>query len=94
MYENLIKCEFYKNKIHYLGHITSDEGISVDPENIEAIMNWPTSRNVTNVRYFMGLARYYRIFIKGLSKVSHSITSLKKKGIKFEWTPRCEEIFQ
>ena len=80
--------------IHYLGHIISKEGISVDPENIEAIMNWTTPRNVTDVRYFMGLEGYYRRFIEGFSKVAHSITSFQKKGIKFEWTPRCEEIFQ
>ena len=42
----------------------------------------------------MGLARYYKRFIEGFSKVAHSITSLQKKGIKFEWTPRCEESFQ
>ena len=46
------------------------------------------------VRYFMGLAGFYRRFIKGLSNVAHSINSLKRKGIKFEWTPRCEERFQ
>ena len=57
-------------------------------------MNWLTPRNVTHVRYFMELAGYYRIFIKGFSKVAHSITSLEKKGIKFEWEPRCEECFQ
>ena len=57
-------------------------------------MNWPTLRNVTNVRYFMGLAGYYRRFIEGFYKVAHAITSLQKKGIKFEWTVRCEEIFQ
>ena len=64
----------------------------MDPENIEAIMNWPTPKKVTYVRYFMGLVGYYRRFIEGFSKVSHSITSLQKKGIKFEWTPRCEEL--
>ena len=42
----------------------------------------------------MGLAGYYRRFIEGLSKVAHAITSLQKKGIKFEWTVRCEESFQ
>ena len=42
----------------------------------------------------MGLAGYYRRFIEGFSKVAHSITSFQKKGIKFEWTPRCEESFQ
>ena len=47
-----------------------------------------------DVRSFMGLAGYYRRFIEGFSKVAHAITSLQKKGIKFEWTSRCEESFQ
>ena len=42
LYAKLRKCNFYKDIIHYLGHIISDEGIFVNPENIEAIMNWPT----------------------------------------------------
>ena len=66
----------------------------MDPEKIEAIMNWPTPRNVTDVRYFMGLVGYYRRFIEGFSKVAHAITSLQNKGINFEWTSRCEESFQ
>ena len=66
----------------------------MDPEKIEAIMNWPTPRNVTDVRSFMGLAGYYRRFIEGFSKVAHAITSLQKKGMKFECTSRCEESFQ
>ena len=66
----------------------------MDPEKIETIMNWPTPRNVTDVRSFMGLAGYYRRFIEGFSKVAHAITFLQKKGMKFEWTSRCEESFQ
>ena len=62
LYAKLRKCGFYKDRIRYLGHIISEEGISVDPKKIEAIMNWTTPRNKTHVRYFMGLARYYRIF--------------------------------
>ena len=94
LYAKLSKCEFYKDKIHYLGHIISNKGISMDPEKIEAIMNWPTPRNVTDVRSFVGLAGYYKRFIEGFSKVLHSITSLQMNGIKFEWTSRCEERFQ
>ena len=90
----LSKCDFYRDRIQYLGHIISEEGILVDPEKIEAIMNWPTARNVTDVRSFMGLAGYYRIFIEGFSKVACAITSLQKKGTEFEWTSRCEESFQ
>ena len=66
----------------------------MDPKKIEATMNWPTPRNVTDVRSFMGLAGYHKRFIEGISKVAHAITSLQKKGIKFEWTLRCEESFQ
>ena len=57
LYQKLRKCDFYKYKIQYLGHIISEEGISVDPEKIEAIMNWPTPRNVTDVRSFYGTCR-------------------------------------
>ena len=58
MYAKLSRCDFYKDRIQYLGHIISEEGISVDPEKIEAIMNWPTPINVIDVRSFMGLAGY------------------------------------
>ena len=94
LYENLSKCDFYKDRIYYLGHIISDEGICVDPKKIEAIMNRPTPRNVIDVISFMGIAGYYWRFIEGFSKVAHAINSLQKKGIKFEWTSRCEGSFQ
>ena len=55
LYVKFSKCDFYKYRIHYLGHIISNEGIYVDPKKIEGIMNWPNPRNVTDVRYFMGL---------------------------------------
>ena len=66
----------------------------MDLENIEAIMNWPTPRNVTDVRSFMGLAGYYKRFIEGFSKVAHHITSLQRKAMRFEWTPKCEGSFR
>ena len=94
LYAKLSKCDFYRDRIQYLGHIISEEGIYVDAEKIEVIMNWPIPRNVTDVRYFMGLAGYYRRFIEGFSRVAHAITSLQKKGTKFEWTLKCEESFQ
>jgi hypothetical protein len=83
-----------QKKIQYLGHIISTDGIAVDLEKIEAIRGWPTPRNVTEVGSFMGLVDYYRRFIKGFSKIANPITSLQKKGVKFEWTSKCEESFQ
>ena len=93
LYAKLSKCDFYRDRIQCLGHIISEEGIYVDPNKIEAIMNWPTQRNVIDVRSYMGLGGYYGRFIEGFSKVAHAITSLQRKGIKFEWTSRCEESF-
>jgi hypothetical protein len=80
LYAKLSKCSFYQRKIHYLNRIISEEGIVVDQEKIKSIEEWLTSRNVAKVRSFMGLARYYRRFIEGFSKIAHPITSLQKKG--------------
>jgi hypothetical protein len=94
LYAKLSKCSFYQKQIHYLGHIISKDGIAVDPEKIESIREWAMPRNVTEVRSFMGLAGYYRIFIEGFSKISCPITSLQRKGVKFQWTLDCEKNFQ
>jgi hypothetical protein len=77
-----------------LGHIISKDGITVDPEKIEAIREWSVPKNVTEVRSFMGLAGYYKRFIEGFSKIAHPITSLQRKGVKFQWIVDCEKGFQ
>jgi hypothetical protein len=68
--------------------------VAVDLEKIKAIMDWPTTRNVTEVRSSMGLVRYYRRFIKGFSKINHPITSLQRIGKMCIWSADCEAIFQ
>jgi hypothetical protein len=93
LYAKLSKCSFYQKKIHYLGHIISEDGIAVDPEKIEAIREWSVLKNVTKIRSFMGLVGYYRRFIEGFSKIAHPITSLQRKGVKFQWTMNCEKSF-
>jgi hypothetical protein len=94
LYAKLSKCSFYQKQIHYLGHIISKDGIAVDPKKIEAIREWLEPKNVTEVRSFMGLAGYYRIFIEGFSKIAHPNTSLQRKGVKFQWTLDCEKSSQ
>jgi hypothetical protein len=77
-----------------LGHVTFEEGVAVDPDKIRSIMEWPTPKDISYIKSFMGLAGYYRRFIKGFSKIGCPITSLQKKGGKFTWTQECEERFQ
>jgi hypothetical protein len=94
LYAKLSKCSFYQNIIHYLGHIISKEGITVDPEKIEAIKEWKTPKSVTEFRSFMGLDGYYKRFIAGFSRIAHPITSLQRKGKRFQWKIECEMSFQ
>jgi hypothetical protein len=94
LYAKFSKCEFFQKQIHYLGHILSGEGVAVDPDKIRSIMEWPTPKDVSDIRSFMGLVGYYRRFIKGFSKIGCPITTLQKKGTKFTWTLKCEERFQ
>jgi hypothetical protein len=94
LYAKLRKCSFYKKQIHYLGHIISTDGIAMDPEKIEAIIEWSVPKNVTKVRSFMGLVGYYMIFIDGFSKIAHPITLFQRKSVKFQWTLDCEKSFQ
>jgi hypothetical protein len=87
------KCSFYQSKIHYLGYVISDEGITVDLEKVKAIMEWPALTNFLEVQSFMGLAGYYRWFIEGFSKIANPIMELQKKNKKFFWTEKCAEAF-
>ena len=54
------KCEFWLNNVVFLGHVISKEGVLVDPQKIEVVVNWPRPTNVTRVRSFLGMAGYYR----------------------------------
>ena len=64
LYASLSKCDFYEDIIHYLGHLISDKGIYGDLEKIEAIMSWHAPRKLTDIRSFVGLARYCRKLTK------------------------------
>jgi hypothetical protein len=70
---------FGQNKVEYLGHIISSEGVSTDPTKISAVQNWPIPTNITELRGFLGLAGYYKRFIKDYSKTCRPLfDSLKK----------------
>jgi hypothetical protein len=94
LYAKFNKCEFWLEKISFLGHILTAEGVVVDPGKVETVSNWQQPTNVSKIRSFLGLAGYYRRFIEGFSKIARPMTELLKKEKKFNWTESCEKSFQ
>ena len=93
LYAKLMKCEFWLGKVAFLGHMVSSEGISVEPQMIEAINQWLRPKNSTKVRSFLGLAGYYCRFIQNFSKITTILANLTRKIVKYEQTDRCKEAF-
>ena len=93
LYEKLSKCEFWLNEVSFLGHIVLKEGIRVDPMKIEVVVEWKPPRNVTEVRSFLGLAGYYRIFVKGFSMTVAPMTRLVQKNVKYGCGEKCQRSF-
>ena len=93
MFAKLSKCDFWPKEVSFQGHIVFVEGIRVDPAKIKAIVSWKPPQNVTEVRSFLGLAGYYRWFVKGFSVIASSLTKLLRKGLKFVWDEKCHSSF-
>ena len=87
------KCNLFKDRIQYLGHVVSKDGIYAELDKTKAITEWLVPKNVTDIRLFMGITGYYQNFIEGFSKIAYPITSLQKKGKKFDWSEKRTEIF-
>lgn len=83
LYAKYSKCDLFKDKIQYLGHVINKNRIAMDPEKVRTIMEWMVSKDVANITSFMGLTRYYRRFVEGFSRVAYPVTSLQKKGKAF-----------
>jgi hypothetical protein len=91
---NIDKCRFFSRKIHFLGHVISDEGIRPDESKIEKVKNFPTPTNIKQVRGFLGLASYYRKFIKDFALIAKPLNQLLKNDEEFIWNDERELSFQ
>ncbi|KAK4395668.1 Transposon Tf2-12 polyprotein [Sesamum angolense] len=94
LYAKFSKCEFWMEEIAFLGHVVSKEGVQPDPAKVKAIMEWEPPKNVSEVRSFLGLAGYYRRFVKDFSVVAKPLTNLLKKNAPFNWNDKCAQSFE
>ena len=85
LYGRLHKCKFLKDQVEYLGFEVSPRGIQASPGKVRAIIDWPRPKGVHDVRSFLGLASYYRRFVRGFSEMARPLTALTRAGIDWEW---------
>jgi hypothetical protein len=86
------KCEFGVTSISYLGHVISAAGVAMDPAKAQDVAEWPIPRSPRAVRGFLGLAGYYRKFVKTFGAIVAPLTALlRKEG--FTWSVEAEEAF-
>jgi hypothetical protein len=90
----LSKCEFTQQQIVYLGHVISAQGVSTDPDKIQAIEKWPAPTNAKELRSFLGLAGFYRKFVRHFGVISRPLFNLLKKHSVFLWTQDHQQAFQ
>ncbi|GKE31524.1 putative reverse transcriptase domain-containing protein [Tanacetum coccineum] len=93
LYTKFSKCDFWLDSVQFLGHVIDSNGVHVDPAKIEAIKNWAAPIH-EEVRQCLGLAGYYRRFIKEFSLISKPLTKLTQKNKPFVWGDKEEEAFQ
>ena len=93
LYAKFNKCEFWLEKVIFLGHVVSENGISVDPTKVEAVSNLSGPTNISEIRSFLGLAGYYRCFVPNFSRLAAPLMRLTHKTENFEWNSKCEEAF-
>lgn len=94
LYLKKSKCLFAQPRLEYLGHIISGQGVATDPAKIQDVAEWPTPTDVKQLRSFLGLAGYYRRFIRNYGLISQPLTDLLKKNTPFVWTPQLQLCFE
>ncbi|GJZ60977.1 putative reverse transcriptase domain-containing protein [Tanacetum coccineum] len=94
LYAKFSKCEFWLQQVAFLGHIVSAGRIIYGSIKVEVITKWHETYYGEEVRSFLGLAGYYRRFVKGFSRLALPLTQLMRKGEKFVWTDERQESFE
>ena len=93
MFANLEKCTFCNDRVAFLDYVVTPQGIEVDEAKIEAIKSWPIPATLIQLRSFVGLAGFYRCFVRDFSTIATPLNDLMKKGVPFYWGAAQEHSF-
>ena len=92
-YAKRSKCAFAQRKISYLGHVISEQGVTTDDTKVRNVRDWPVPDTVKKLYGFLGLAGYYRKFVRNFGIISKPLTDLLRKNVVFVWTPTMDVAF-
>ena len=87
------KCSFAQTEVQYLGHIVSHNQVRPSLEKIAAINDFPVPNSVRSVKSFLGLAGYFRRFVKDFSRIARPLNQLTHKDTPFRWSEDCQQAF-
>ena len=87
------KCQFGRSSVGFLGHVISQAGVGVDPRKVAAVAEWARPTSCTDVRRFIGLANYYRRFVRGFSSLAAPLTTLCSPRASFRWGVAEQQSF-
>ena len=74
-------------------YIISQHGVTTDPEKTHIIRHWPSLKSLQELKHFLGLASYYRKFIRGFARIAAPLHQLTRKEHIWNWTDQCEQAF-
>src|ERR1035438_4389434 len=94
LFAKLSKCDFAKDKVEYLGHIVSAQGIHPDPKKVSVIKDWPRPKSVHELQHFLGMVNFYRRFMEKFAHVAQPLTDLLLQECPFEWHDREQGAFE
>ena len=88
------KCVFFQKEVKFLGHIVSEKGVAADPEKTNKVASWPVPSSKLEVQRFLGLANYYRRFIRDFASIAKPLHRLTEKTADFRWSQECQAAFE
>ena len=88
------KCKWKVREVEFLGVVIGPRGVKMQKEKVERVLNWPAPRNVKEVQKFLGLANYYRRFIKDFARIAALLHVLVRKEQKQKWKKKQEKAFE